>query len=449
MALMPNESPSQFAVTVPVGLPVAEGELARGLEGSDSWCLAYWLTARAEDSEHTLRAYRREAGRWLAFLAALAALRAQVPPSDNLLRQARYDDAASYVAWIQPEGAPVQPNLPEPPFSDLPVWAAAIWGVSHLRPKRTKAVLRNAMVILHGMYEELAGAMVGEPPQPAVVVNPFKPFRRKGKKRKGKGALTGQGLTPDASGVAKALSDRAWSLLWQVACEAQGDPGNPRSRRVAARRRLALAMLRATWERRSAAAELLWGDLQRSRDGTWMLQRTRKGDGPVFEAVPESLIQEIALFRNALDLPMLPCADDENGRSMYWIGGRVGAEGPISDDTFYRDIVELFKLAVERVGQLEPDKTKAAELVKEFTKAGRGPHSIRHTMATQFMSAGGEARRAQAILGHSSIAITTKVYDTKTSRELADALEEQWERSGSGTGQGSSKGDSDDDEQTA
>jgi len=433
MALMPNESPSQFAVSLPAGLPVAAAGMARGSPGSDVWCLAYWLQARAEDSEHTCRAYRREAGRWLAFLAAL---RKEVPPSDNLLRQARYEDAARYVAWIQPpQGAPDLPKLPEPPkLPDLPEWAATMWGVSRLRPKRTKTVLRNAVVILHGMYEELAGAMVGEPPQPAVVVNPFKPFRRKGKKKqKGKGALPGQAPAPDAPGVAKALSDRAWSLLWHVTCDAHGDPANPRTGRVAARRRLALAMLRATWERRSAAAEIVWGDLQRSRDGTWTLQRTRKGDGPVFEAVPESLMQEIALFRSAIDLPTLP-GDDEAGRSMYWIGGRVGAQGPISDDTFYRDIVELFKLAVKNVGQLELDATKAADLVKEFTKAGRGPHSIRHTMATQFMAAGGEARRAQAILGHSSIAVTTRVYDTKTNSELADALQEQWERSGTRRG---------------
>ena len=384
--------------------PEAPAQL-RLAEGSDGWCVAYWLQARASGSVHTRRAYQREAARWLAFLAASAG---REPPAQDLLRSATYDNAASYIAWIERTE----------PLPDLPQWAATYYGISPARPKGTQKVLQTAVVILHGMYDELASAMVGSPPRPAVPMNPFKPYRRRFKTK-----VASRGDDVDAPGVAKALSDEAWALLWEVACETPPVAKRPHHLRLAARRRLALAMLRATWERRAAVAGLTWGDLQRSRDGTWKVRRNRKGKGLVWDPVPDALIGEIARFRASCGLPLMP-AEAESERSVYWVGGSVGASGPISDDTLYRDIKILFDAAATRAKAREN-----AALVEELVRAGRGPHAIRHTMATQFMAAGGEARRAQEILGHSSIAVTTRVYDSRTEREKAEALEDQWERS--------------------
>jgi site-specific recombinase XerD len=49
-------------------------------------------------------------------------------------------------------------------------------------------------------------------------------------------------------------------------------------------------------------------------------------------------------------------------------------------------------------------------------------------MATQFMAAGGQARVAQEILGHASIATTTNFYDSRQVDEQLDAMQGQWER---------------------
>lgn len=413
---MPNELMPQWlpaGVTAASPTQVARLDFGGAREGTDAWCVAYWLQTCASKSEHTQRAYRREAHRWLAFLSAF---RNELPVREDLLRSANYEDAGRYVAWIE------QPELPP-----LPEWAAHAWNVSASRPKSTQAVLRNAVVLLHGMYDELGKAVFGEPRQPAVVLNPFKPFRRQFAVK-----ISNKGDDPDASGVAKALSDQAWALLWDVACEPLQEVRTAHDLRLAARRRLGLAMLRATWERRAAVAELVWGDLRRARDGIWKVRRTRKGQGPVWEAVPDSLIEEIARFRAACGLPVIP-GEAERDRSIYWAGGSVGQRGPISDDTLYRDVKKLFELAARKVDTLGLDTKAAGDLKVELARAGRGPHSIRHTMATQFMAAGGEARRAQEILGHSSIAVTTRVYDTRTDRETVEALEDQWKRSQSST----------------
>lgn len=372
--------------------------------GSDPWCLGYWLEACASRSEHTRRAYKREALRWLAFLASLQACRST--RSDELLRNATYEHAVQYLDWIEsPEDRP-----------DLPAGVAARYRITPARPKNSPAVLRQAVITLHGMYEELSSAMVGTPPQAVVQLNPFKPFRRRYSAARG-----GTGKDLEASGVQKALSQPAWSLLWETACQTTVDPTK---KLLAARRRLELAILRATWERRGAAAGITWADLRCTRDGHWKIRRNRKGDGMVWAPVPASVMEEISLFRRAVGLPPMPGADEQH-RSVYYCGvGRAGRDGPMSDATLYADIKELFENAAAHAEALG-----LVDVSAEFRRHGAGPHSVRHTMATMFMSTGGQARQAQEILGHSSVAVTTKVYDSRTDQEQLAALTQQWEAS--------------------
>lgn len=372
--------------------------------GSDPWCLGYWLEACASRSEHTRRAYRREALRWLAFLASLQD--SSSTRGDELLRNATYEHAVRYLDWIEsPEDRP-----------DLPTEVAARYRITPARPKNSPAVLRQAVITLHGMYEELSSAMVGTPPQAVVQLNPFKPFRRRYSAARG-----GAGKDLEASGVQKALSQAAWSLLWETACQT---PADSTKRLLAARRRLELAILRATWERRGAAAGITWADLRCARDGNWKVRRNRKGEGMVWAPVPALVMEEIALFRRTVGLPAMP-AEDEQHRSVFFCGvGRAGRDGPISDATLYADIKVLLEDAADAA-----DARGLSGVSKELRRRGAGPHSIRHTMATMFMASGGEARQAQGILGHSSIAVTTNVYDSRSVSEQVQALERQWEAS--------------------
>jgi integrase len=314
--------------------------------------------------------------------------------------------------------------------------------VSAAKPKATAIVLRHAVKVLNGMYEELGALSIGATPVPVVAINPFRPYRKQfNPRRQSRGRQN-----PDAHGVAKALTDRAWDLLWKVACqelvpqsEASGLQtldGQPRKRALAprpalqARRRLALSLLSATWDRRSSVAALTWADLTRSRDGVWMVWQQRKGSEPAWYPVPEGLIAEIALFRQSVGLQAMP-QQEEMRRSLFWTGGAVGANGPISDESLYRDLKVLFGRAAT-VATEQGDLESAAQL----TRAGVGPHTIRHTMATQFMAAGGQARVAQEILGHASIATTTNLYDSRQVDEQLDAMQGQWERARAARPQG-------------
>ena len=400
-------------------------------DGSDAWCIAAWLQTCAPNSEHTRRSYRREACRWLAFLTWIDLANQSTVASDgvgraHLIQTARYENAGAYLEWVRGESD----------RGDLPEWIAHACGVSAAKPKATAIVLRHAVKVLNGMYEELGALSIGATPVPVVAINPFRPYRKQfNPRRQSRGRQN-----PDAHGVAKALTDRAWDLLWKVACqelvpqsEASGLQtldGQPRKRALAprpalqARRRLALSLLSATWDRRSSVAALTWADLTRSRDGVWMVWQQRKGSEPAWYPVPEGLIAEIALFRQSVGLQAMP-QQEEMRRSLFWTGGAVGANGPISDESLYRDLKVLFSRAAT-VATEQGDLESAAQL----TRAGVGPHTIRHTMATQFMAAGGQARVAQEILGHASIATTTNFYDSRQVDEQLAAMQGQWERAG-------------------
>jgi integrase len=193
-------------------------------------------------------------------------------------------------------------------------------------------------------------------------------------------------------------------------------------RRLAARRRLALAILRGTWERRASAAALTWKDFRVTLDG-WTVRREIQGK-EIWEPVPEFITEEIRLFQTTCDLTSRPARDADIGRSLYWIGGKVGASGPITDATFYRDIGFLFELAARRA-----NLTGRSQLASELDRPGRGPQTVRHTMATQFLKAGGRPEHAQEALGHAHVLYTLQTYTTGADAKR-QTLRAQWNRSG-------------------
>ena len=374
----------------------------------DDWATNYWLMSCASKSKNTLRSYQKEVIRWRAFLLSLHGLHAT-----SSMTTASYDDAAKFIAWISSEN-----EIPIPPEVAA---RFSLNGKQAAKPKASQVVLRQAVIILHGMYEELCAANVPDrtPAQMCCAFNPFKPFRKQYERSKGLTRASG----PEASGVAKALSDEAWQAAWE-ACTADQENATGTAKRKAARRRLVLALLRATWERRHAVAGMLWKDLQRDRTGGWSVSRERKGKGVQWAALPKQVIHEITNFRAAMGRSAVP-HPDELQKSIFWLGGATaGHKGPISDETIYRDVKQTFDMAANAL-----ESAGKNDVASELRRAGTGPHTIRHTMATQFMAAGGEARVAMEILGHSTLAVTTATYDSRSKDEERSALEMQWQRS--------------------
>ena len=384
----------------------------------DDWAIDYWLKSCASKSVNTRRAYRKEVVRWCAFLAAFHGDLAR----SDYLASATYEDVARFIDWIERED-----DWPLPPA------VAARYQLTTkqaAKPKASPVVLRQAVIILHGLYEELSAVIVpgATPLRKFCEFNPFKPYRKRF--AKDRDVVSDESSTqdagpdgPDASGVARALTDEAWAAVWAVAC-AEPPDATDLQRRKAARQRLVIAMLRATWERRHALAGMLWKDLRLSRGGLWKFRRKRKGRKAEWVAIPQSAMEEIILFRRTQGLSAAPQAQ-EAGRSVFWIGDRqAGREGPLSDETVYRIVKSVFATAAQQLTQ-----ESRADLVAELTRVGAGPHTIRHTMATQYLDAGGDIRHAQEALGHSSIVVTSRAYDSKHAAEQAAELEKQWANS--------------------
>lgn len=373
-------------------------------EGNDLWCVKYWLFSRASNSANTQRAYLREIKRWLVFLEMkhpAAAL------TQRMLQQARYNDAIEYIEWLKT-------------FPEIPVELGQKYKLQHQGGRVRVQDTNHSVAILHGFYDEMQSAMVGTPPSPIMQVNPFKPFRRI------KHQKAASQKAPDTP--TKALSHEAWALLWDTACQSPVSCDD-RTRKAAARDRLILAFLGGTWERRGAIGLLKWEHLKFDpHEGVWRIYTKRKGKPFDWYVIPNNLYEEIHLFRQTVGLPP-EVSEEENARSIFWISDRQHpkskSEGKFtpeaSDSTLiYKSVKLLFKRASDRARDMN-----RTDIADEFNARGTGPHTIRHTMATLWMSSGGDARRAQQILGHSSLTITSK-YDTRRGKELEQALASNW-----------------------
>jgi integrase len=383
---------SAFSENLPAANPLANPSRLR----ADDWAVAYWLTACASKSAETMRAYRMQANRYRAFLAALT----DDPDNERLLLDSTYEQAGKFVNWLEGTGG------------DIPQPIAARFGMTvrqAKRPKVSPVVMRQAVITLHGLYQELTGAMLPSEQGMAVKVNPFAPYRRKYTKTEARAAALNH---PDAPGVGKALSRQAWgAVLEHARAQAESVP----AKMAAKRSWILLRMFCAMWERRSAMASLTWADLQRTRDGVWSMRRDRKGKGAVWAAIPENAVADLLRWRRDVGLPAEATAD-ELAKSVFWLGGRsAGHDGPLNDKTVYRIIKQLFEATAVQVESEQPS------IARELRRAGAGPHTLRHTMATMFVESGGDLRDAQKSLGHSSLD-TTSIYDNYSNSRHASVM---------------------------
>lgn len=437
-----EDLPQHSSRSMVAGSRRADEDVAAFHRDPDGWRIEHWLATCASRSKETARAYRKEAMRFRGFLMALNG-----SPSNDLLAHASSADAGRYVAWMEGAG-----------HDALPEWVGEALGLneeqrqrpgSWRRPESQPAdplhpgkggppqsrykvpspkVQRQAVTILYGMYGELGAERAPGSAEPMCPYNPFQAWR----KRVGTNSRAG-------TGIQKALSELAWRTVIELADEI---PDEPKARLKALRRRLIFNMLRGSWDRRAAIASATWDDISADGYGIHYLRVLRKGDAKGDDdavrgkPLPASLAHELLAFRAAVGLPDM-IAEEHRHRSIFWLGGKsAGHDGPVSDDLIYREIKELFQAAAKHLeqplsGEPEtPAQTTERNVARQhLLRAGAGPHAIRHTMATQFMDGGGDPRVAQEILGHSSLAITTKVYDSKPVKRQARELQEQWERS--------------------
>jgi len=422
---------NEFASNLP-----AEHALARYL---DTEAIEQWLNGLRNPS--TQRSYRKEMGRFRAFLfASMANLTTsrvdavfEVSEVFRILPMVDARVAESYEKWLR---QPVFTRLagdgslaPDVQRGLVYEMAARRFGVGGkaVFPALSEKSVHHALVILSGFYEYAKDGIINTRTRdPIFKFNPFKAITNRSQKTFVGGMRAGEGAE-------KALTKEAWTGVLEWVEKLPFDFQNARDKFV-------IYLFNALWARRSEIAQIKWGDFFQSK-GAWYVSIWRKGRGlglaKVGETqdprlkehlpVPDWLMRAMKEYRLACgmtDTPLSSEADKSIFLKMHW-GRKKGVEQvalasyteSVSDQMIYRSVRRVLESAATAMEVSKPD------LAREIRSISMGPHRLRHTGITLAMAEGEDPRHVQATAGHRSLAVTTTVYDTKRQTDLMDMAE--------------------------
>jgi len=371
---------SAAAVTLPAPLSGAHGTNRAGTQtprqiaaNDDVAAIGLWL-AEYMDSPHTLRSYRKEAERLLAW-----ATQVRGKAVSSLTRE----DVLAYEAF-----------LADPPAA----WCDDALGRrgDHRRllaGPLSERSRRQALGILAGLFQYLVrgGYLAGSP----FALQPRRQRRR--------------GATPR---IERFLDQPLWQ---DVLVEVERWPqGTLRDRQRYERARWVLRLLYATALRASEAAQAHEGDLRQVR-GRWWLHVVGKGGVEGRIPLSDALMQDYARYRAFLGPPAQP--DTTNHRPL--ICGIAGHAQPLTSTAVYLIVKDVFRRVAAAWEARHPER--AAQLRRVTT------HWLRHTAASHQADDGMPLHHIQQNLRHSSIA-TTSIYlhtedDARHARTTASAQE--------------------------
>lgn len=353
---------SVTTTTLPATLSGAQGsnrataQAPRQIAANDDLAaIGLWL-AEYVDSPHTLRSYRKEAERLLAW-----ATQVRGKAVSSLTRE----DVLAYEAF-----------LANPP----PAWCDEALGRRGAHRRLLAGPLsersrRQALGILAGLFQYLVrgGYLAGSP------------FALQPRRRRRRGA------TPR---IDRFLDQPLWQ---DVLAEVERWPqGTLRERQRYERARWVLRLLYATALRASEAAQAHEGHLRHVR-GHWWLHVVGKGGVEGRIPLSEVLMQDYARYRTFLGLPASP---DTTSRCPL-ICGVAGYAQPLTPTAVYLIVKDAFR----RIATAWESKqlARAAQLRRVST------HWLRHTAASHQADDGVPLHHIQQNLRHSSIA-TTSIY---------------------------------------
>ncbi|RQV69662.1 integrase [Burkholderia cenocepacia] len=345
---------------------------------NDYQAIEAWLALH--ESEHTARAYRREAERLL--LWAIVARRA---PLSSLTT----DDAIAYRAFLRHPTPAARWTGPPCPRT-APAWRPFARGL-------TPRSAAYALAVLRALFAWLVG-------QHYVVLNPFAGVTVRG------GAVrapfdTGRALTGREWKIARAAADQLERAGWTVP--------------AAERLRFVLDFGYATGLRAQELVTATLGDIAADARGVLWLEVTGKGAKPGRVALPPLARDALRRALRARGLPVRRARWHPATPLVASLTAEHRAERHtgISAARLRQVLGEFFREAAERVNTRHPT------LAEKLRHAS--PHWLRHTHATHALDAGVELVIVRDNLRHASVA-TTSTYlhgeEAKRARQVGAAF---------------------------
>lgn len=359
---------------------------------SDLDAVTLWLRGYEGGSAETVRAYRFEALRHLAWLSE------RKGPLDQLLPLANLDDGQSFVDWLQ---RPTKLKAKTLRLFDL-ARQPVLEGLSGRSVLRSIGILSS----LYGACQDMIGPHGGS----YVRASPFRLVKAK-VRRAGRDAA-----------VATRVRGRVISvnLMRQVFESAFSLPAStPHEVAVRQQTLWLLHLLYHGLLRRFESASATMADLVQSASGM-KLRVLGKGGTEQEIVVVASLERALREYRSSLGLAELPRLGEPWPLVLHHSPPRGDRTVPLSTPTIYRRLVNVFRLAADEV-EAAGDEAGAAVLRRA------SPHWLRHSGVSHLLDSGADPRHVQEQARHSSLQ-TTGIYDHKAEDAVRSGLNQATDR---------------------
>lgn len=350
---------------------------ADGAISSDDEAIKIFLESYARHSKHTQRAYRKEVLRfWLWLVSRRGLAHASLFPGVSVADVNAYLD-----------------QLTDPRPIDASILELAGMTRQPFRRGLVPASIQHAITVLSSFFN----AMRNLPTPQGTPYCLFNPFLM---------AHAGAGSSAKEDEVEQALHKEEWNAV-QATIEALPRETD-RDRRHYHRTRWIFALLYRAFLRRNEAAKLRMENFQLGPDG-WTIRLTGKGVKKARIIMTHRLVEEMRLYRQAMELAPLPAPRERLPAILPVTEIKRSATGEamcLSDQVIYLVCREIFTAAATRFA----DSSASALRLTQATS-----HWIRHTGVSHAMEAGIDPRYVQAQARHSSLKMTAR-YDHKERR---------------------------------
>ncbi|MDA3919861.1 MAG: tyrosine-type recombinase/integrase [Salinisphaera sp.] len=204
------------------------------------------------------------------------------------------------------------------------------------------------------------------------------------------------------TGIERFLSNPELDALVAAAGALVDDAEQGFNNERAARLRFLLAWFLSTGSRISETLKSPMNAVYMTQEAgqlQWNWRVVRKGGREDDIPLRDDALDALVRYRQHLGLPPYPSPRREEGFLVYSL--RRTSRRPLWRGTISQELKGFFH---EAAGRLE-DAALRAHMMQATT------HWLRHTGATQLLDAGASMRFVSKLLGHSSITVTSKIYD--------------------------------------